>query len=443
MPWRLTPELVSHAGDPVGPGEMLIAEAVHLRDGVVVPCPAAPLLAGTVTRAGYSARLGTLTVLRAPAVEGTAWAMVAVDGRSAASCATRGAHETAFRTSATGLAVLPGPGGATAAAAESALDTVLDAAGDRAVLLASPRSFCAGVERAIDIVKRALKQRPNRDEPLYVRKQIVHNAHVIVELESMGVVFVEELDDVPAGATVVFSAHGVSPAVRRDAARRGLRVIDATCPLVMKVHTEAQRFGRRGDMILLIGHAGHEEVEGTIGEQPARTFLIQDAADAESIQLPTGLNVSYLTQTTLAKDETDRVLAVLKRRFPHLRGPRANDICYASTNRQLAVREVAAISDVLLVVGSANSSNSRRMVEVAERVGCRAHLVDDATHVRAEWLIGARTVGLSAGASAPDALVDDLVEVLGGLGRVTVSQVPGIVEDVHFTLPKEVRGDFA
>ena len=301
------------------------------------------------------------------------------------------------------------------------------------VLLAAPRSFCAGVERAIDIVEHALRQ---RGRPVYVRKQIVHNAHVVADLEVRGAVFVDELAEVPPGATVVFSAHGVSPAVRAEAARRDLAVIDATCPLVTKVHSEVRRFVARGDTVLLIGHAGHEEVDGTLGEAPGHTVLVEDVAQASSVAVPDPDRVSYLTQTTLAADETEEIIAVLRDRFPNLRGPASDDICYATTNRQRALSAVAEEADLVLVVGSANSSNSVRLVELARRAGTPAHLIDDAGDIRPEWLDGVRTVGLTAGASAPPRLVE---EVVAALGPVTVLQRRTATESIRFTLPPAVR----
>ncbi|MFE2757262.1 4-hydroxy-3-methylbut-2-enyl diphosphate reductase [Actinosynnema sp. NPDC059335] len=301
------------------------------------------------------------------------------------------------------------------------------------VLLASPRSFCAGVERAIEIVDRLLDQRGG---PVHVRKQIVHNTHVVAELEARGAVFVDELDAVPDGATVVFSAHGVSPAVREEAARRGLEVIDATCPLVTKVHAEARRYAGRGDTVVLIGHAGHEEVEGTLGEAPEQTVLVETVADVEALEVPDPTKVSYLTQTTLAMDETAEVLAALRAKFPALRGPSSADICYATTNRQDAVREIAQDSDLVLVVGSQNSSNSVRLVETARRMGAPAHLIDDVSDIQPEWLEGTRVVGVSAGASAPPRLVDEVIEALGAWD-VQVRETAR--ETIQFTLPTAVR----
>jgi 4-hydroxy-3-methylbut-2-en-1-yl diphosphate reductase len=306
----------------------------------------------------------------------------------------------------------------------------------RRILLAAPRSFCAGVDRAIEIVELALEQ---RGAPVYVRKQIVHNEHVVADLERRGAVFVDDLDEVPAGATTVFSAHGVSPAVREQAAERGLDVIDATCPLVSKVHAEARRFAAGGNTVLLIGHAGHEEIEGTSGEAPDATVLVQDLADAERVQAPDPERVTYLTQTTLAVDETEEIVATLRERFPALRGPSSDDICYATTNRQQAVREVARQSDVLLVVGSRTSSNSLRLVEVAEREHTPAYLVDDETDVDLEWIAGAETVGISAGASAPESLVRRLIDSITALGGATVEERTTASESLRFRLPVEVR----
>jgi 4-hydroxy-3-methylbut-2-en-1-yl diphosphate reductase len=306
----------------------------------------------------------------------------------------------------------------------------------RTVLLAGPRSFCAGVDRAIEIVERALEL---RGAPIYVRKQIVHNVHVVARLEQLGAIFVEELAEVPSGATVVFSAHGVSPEVRRQAVARELDVIDATCPLVAKVHAEARRFAARGDSIVLIGHAGHEEVEGTMGEAPEKITLVQSPEDAAHVELSDPEHVSYLTQTTLAVDETEEVVEALRKRYPTLAAPPADDICYATHNRQQALREVAHDSDLVLVVGSETSSNSKRLVEVAERAGTQAQLIDDAHDIRLAWLDGVRTIGLTAGASAPDELVSQVVEALRDLGDVQVDDRAITRETTRFNLPREVR----
>jgi len=308
---------------------------------------------------------------------------------------------------------------------------------ERTVLLAAPRSFCAGVERAIETVERELDQ--HDATPVYVRKQIVHNRHVVADLEQRGAVFVEELDEVPEGATVVFSAHGVAPQVRDEADRRGLRVIDATCPLVTKVHAEARRFAARGDTVILVGHAGHEEVEGTVGEAPDRTVLVADPAGVAGLQVEDPQRVSYLTQTTLAVDEVGAVVDALRERFPALKGPGSDDICYATTNRQEAVKAIARDADLMLVVGSANSSNSVRLVELARRLGTAAHLIDDASELRDEWLAGARVVGLTAGASAPPRLVQEVLDALRARGPVVVQERRIASEHLQFSLPSAVR----
>jgi 4-hydroxy-3-methylbut-2-enyl diphosphate reductase len=306
----------------------------------------------------------------------------------------------------------------------------------RTILLASPRSFCAGVERAIEVVEQLLER---RGRPIYVRKQIVHNTHVVAELERRGAVFVDELDAVPEGATVVFSAHGVSPAVRDEAGRRGLNVVDATCPLVTKVHAEARRYAARGDTVILIGHAGHEEVEGTMGEALDRTVLVETVEDVARLEVEDPSRVSYLTQTTLAVDETTAVLDALRNKFRGLRGPEAADICYATTNRQEALAEIAEESDLVLVVGSTNSSNSRRLVELAQKRGTPAHLIDDASGVDVHWLDGVRVIGLTAGASAPPRLVDGVIDWLREFGPVEVVEREITRETIHFTLPSTVR----
>jgi 4-hydroxy-3-methylbut-2-enyl diphosphate reductase len=274
---------------------------------------------------------------------------------------------------------------------------------------------------------------------VYVRKQIVHNEHVVADLERRGAVFVDELDEVPAGATVVFSAHGVSPAVRQDAVERGLEVIDAMCPLVGKVHAEARRFAAEGRTIFLIGHSGHEEVEGTMGEAPEAMTLVESLDDAEYVAAADPGRVAYLTQTTLAVDETATIVNALRRRYPQLRGPSSDDICYATTNRQQAVREVARRVDVLLVVGSQTSSNSLRLVEVSEREGTPAYLVDDESGVDLAWLADAGAVGISAGASAPEALVRRMTESIAALGGATVEEHTTTEESMRFRLPQEVR----
>jgi 4-hydroxy-3-methylbut-2-en-1-yl diphosphate reductase len=316
-----------------------------------------------------------------------------------------------------------------------ALEQWAAAAGPRRVLLASPRSFCAGVERAIEIVERAIEQ---RGAPIYVRKQIVHNLHVVGDLERRGAVFVEELDEVPAGSTVVFSAHGVSPQVKAAARERDLDVIDATCPLVNKVHAEARNFARAGKTIVLIGHEGHEEVEGTTGEAPHAIKLVEHVEDVAALEIENPDEIAYLTQTTLAVDDTTVVVDELRRRYPKLAGPQSDDICYATQNRQQALRAVALDADLVLVVGSENSSNSKRLVEVAERGGTVGRLIDDETDLDPAWLAGTGTVALTAGASAPEGLVQRVIDALAGLGPVTVEDRTVGQESIRFNLPKEV-----
>jgi 4-hydroxy-3-methylbut-2-enyl diphosphate reductase len=304
------------------------------------------------------------------------------------------------------------------------------------VLLAAPRGYCAGVERAVDAVERALAK---HGAPVYVRKQIVHNLHVVRDLESKGAVFVEEETEVPEGSAVVLSAHGVAPEVYANAGERELQVIDATCPLVTKVHLEARRFASEGRTIVLVGHAGHEEVVGTTGQAPSRTVLVQNTQEARTLQLPDPSNVSYLTQTTLSVDETNEIIAILRERFPSIEGPPRADICYATQNRQDAVKEIARRSDVVLVIGSGNSSNSNRLAEVARELGTPAHLVDDETEVDPAWLGGAEVVGLTSGASAPEWLVDRMVAWLAEQGFRDVETVTLAEESMRFSLPAGVR----
>jgi 4-hydroxy-3-methylbut-2-en-1-yl diphosphate reductase len=310
------------------------------------------------------------------------------------------------------------------------------ACGEHEVILASPRSFCAGVERAIETVERALEQ---YGAPIYVRRQIVHNLHVVRRLEAMGAIFVDELTDVPDGAVVVFAAHGVSPLVRRQGVdREDLTIIDATCPLVAKVHTEARRYAAQDYNILLIGHREHEEVEGTLGEAPEHITLVDNIDDVGTLTLDER-PVAYLTQTTLATDETAAIVAALRERYPEITGPATDDICYATQNRQDAVRSIARRCDLMLVVGSSNSSNTARLVEVAEREGCHAELLEDASQLELSWLSGARTIGVTAGASVPETLVGGVVNSLASLGPVHLSEERIVQETVHFALPTRVR----
>ena len=464
------------------PGDVIVATEVAGPDGTVVSCPSAPVLAGELRRAGLRVHEGRIATLASmfDAAERTAAAAagaIAVDMESAYLLAGAAGRPAAVVRAVSDMADRPllRPGVVTGGIAAlrslrlagPALAAWAAAAGSRQVLLAGPRSFCAGVERAIQIVERVLDapalsapasgrggqaasrgdDPPNPpgqpaarpESPVYVRKQIVHNTHVVSGLEQRGAVLVDELSEVPDGATVVFSAHGVSPAVRDEAGRRGLATIDATCPLVAKVHTEARRFAGDGYTVVLIGHAGHEEVEGTLGEAPGAMALVQDLADVAALEPADPDKVAYLMQTTLAADEAAEIVDALRQRFPGIRGPGSDDICYATTNRQLAVRAIAAESDVVLVAGSANSSNSRRLVETAERAGTPAYLIDNTGDIELGWLTGASTVGITAGASAPPQAVSQIVAALSGLGHVEVGERVLTTESIRFSLPKEVR----
>ena len=304
------------------------------------------------------------------------------------------------------------------------------------LLLAAPRGYCAGVDRAVQTVERALDL---YGPPVYVRKEIVHNKHVVEQLQERGAIFVDQESQVPKGETVVFSAHGVAPSVHANAGERSLRTIDATCPLVTKVHVEAKKFAAQGYTIVLIGHAGHEEVEGTMGEAPESIVLIETEADVDRLDVDDPDRVAYISQTTLSVDETTAIIARLRERFPNIVGPRTDDICYATTNRQAAVRQMARECDLVLVIGSRNSSNSNRLVEVARDHGADAHLIDNELQVSEEWLEGKRTVGITSGASAPEELVQRLVEFFQSRGTSDVSEFEVVQEDVRFMLPKEIR----
>ena len=468
-------------GSELAPGQLVVASelweaGVGKAPRLVRQLPSAPLLAHELRRDGHVVALGPL-VSTAPATRRPGAGDRGADDRGAgdrgagdhgagdhgdrARLAELGAlaldHDSAWAaTLAAGdrpLAVvraveeLSGPGAMAAvdtrrAAASLAqlrepIERWARACRARRVLLASPRSFCAGVERAIEIVERALQR---FGAPVYVRRQIVHNTHVVGRLAAMGAVFVEELDEVPDGATVVLAAHGVSPDVRSQAATRdGFTVIDATCPLVAKVHHEARRYAARGYDIVLVGHGDHEEVVGTYGEAPERMHVVATPDEVAALRLGQDAPVAYLTQTTLATDETAQVVGALRRRFPDVVGPSSDDICYATQNRQDAVRAIARECDLLLVVGSANSSNTARLVEVARREGCRAELVEDAGQLRLSWLDGAATVGVTAGASAPESLVTELVRALSALGPVDVDERRTTTETVRFALPPQVR----
>ncbi len=444
--------------DPaIRPGDVVVASQVVADGGGVAPveCPSAPLVAADLRRRGLRVHVGRV-VSTARISRGDER-----DRLRQRTGAIAADMESAWLAGAAGdrpfvvvRAVSDGPGseltnpvtavtGGTKALAAlrragPSIDRWAAALGGRTVWLAGPRSFCAGVERAIEIVERALGR---HGAPVYVRKQIVHNVHVVHDLEERGAVFVDEVDDVPEGSVVVFSAHGVSPDVRRRSAERGLRVIDATCPLVTKVHTEARRFAGAGYTIFLIGHDGHEEVEGTTGEAPGAIRLIDPERDglAALDEVGDGGKVAYLTQTTLAVDEVNHVVDEIGHRFPALAGPGSDDICYATQNRQDAVKALAEGCDLMLVIGSGNSSNSRRLVEVAERQGCMAKLIDDEGDLDLRWLADRRTVGLTAGASAPEVLVDRVIQALAGLGPVDVEERQVIEESVRFTLPVALR----
>ena len=308
------------------------------------------------------------------------------------------------------------------------------------VLLAAPRGYCAGVDRAVQTVERALDL---YGAPVYVRKEIVHNKHVVEELAKRGAIFVEEETEVPEGEMVVFSAHGVAPAVHDNSAARGLRTIDATCPLVTKVHVSARRFAADGYTIVMIGHEGHEEVEGTMGEAPQSIVLVQTAEEVETLEIPDPERVAFITQTTLSVDETAEIIAALRAKFPAIVSSKSDDICYATTNRQIAVKQLARECELVLVIGSTNSSNSNRLVEVAREHGAASHLIDNQAQVREEWLEGVETVGITSGASAPEELVEALVELFRERGAEDVSELRTVHEDVRFMLPKEIRDELA
>jgi len=308
------------------------------------------------------------------------------------------------------------------------------------LLLAAPRGYCAGVDRAVQTVERALEL---YGPPVYVRKEIVHNKHVVKQLSARGAIFVEEETEVPEGEVVVFSAHGVAPTVHENARIRELQTIDATCPLVTKVHVEARKFAQHGYTIILVGHEGHEEVEGTTGEAPDNIVLVQSAKEVDELELEDPDHVAFITQTTLSLDETSGIIARLKEKFPNIVGPKSDDICYATTNRQIAVKELANECDLVLVIGSANSSNSNRLVEVARECGAASYLIDNSLQVQEEWLEGVETLGITSGASAPEELVEQLVDFFRERGTEDISEVRTVDEDVRFMLPKEIRAALA
>lgn len=434
------------------PGDVVLASEIRDPDGRVLCCADPTLLASVLTEAGLNVHVGPLAS-SSKLVTADARAALAATGALAVDMESSWlAQAVGCRSLSVLRVVLDTPerelrnpvhtvGGLVRAlralrSVAGALGTWADLFGSREVVLAAPRASCAGVDRAVEVVERTLTE---RGAPVYVRKQIVHNAHVVARLESAGAVFVEELSEVPAGATAIFSAHGVSPAVRQEAVDRHLEVIDATCPLVAKVHSEARRFASAGFQIVLVGHEGHEEIEGTYGEAPGQTQVISSTDEVADLEIENPEAVAYLTQTTLAIDETADVVRALKARFPALAGPSSSDICYATQNRQDAVRSLAADCDLVLVVGSSNSSNSCRLVEVARRAGARAELVEDAAGVRPELVASAERIGVSAGASAPEMLVQGVVSALAALGEVQVSERRVAREEVHFKLPPEVR----
>ena len=434
--------------DGIVAGDLVVASEIRHGDRTV-PSHAAEMVAGELRRAGLRVHLGPVVtadrIVDSPARRAAlaATGAIAVDTESGLIAGTEGrgvvvraivdsSEQPLLRagTPVRGVRALT-----VLRRAAPVIDAWVAATGEREILLARPRSFCAGVERAIEIVERGLER---FGAPVYVRRQIVHNVHVVRDLERRGAVFVEELDEVPEGSVVVLAAHGVAPAVRAQAEQRRLRVVDATCPLVSKVHHEVRRYADRDSTVLLIGHPDHEEVIGTMGEAPGHVVVVADPAQAETVEVPDPQKVAYAMQTTLAVEEAEQVAAVLRERFPALTAPHTDDICYATSNRQAAVREVARDSDLVIVIGSQNSSNSNRLAEVAESEGARSVLVDDAGDVRLAWLAGVSRIGITAGASAPPALVDDLVRNLSGLGSVTVTERGTLLEDVRFALPKEV-----
>ena len=433
------------------PGDVVLASELRTAEKTL-PCPDPTILAGVLRRGGLRVHVGPI-VSSTGLVFGERRRELALAGALAVDMESAWLADDARAQPLTTLRVVLDtpryefhhPARAAIAArrafralrqASSLLEAWALALGQRDVVLAAPRASCAGVTRAVEIVERALEQ---RGAPVYVRKQIVHNEHVVDELERRGAVFVDDVDEVPAGATVIFSAHGVSPAVREHAAARQLDVIDATCPLVAKVHAEARRFAAGNFEIVLVGHEDHEEVEGTVGEAPGHTRVISTIEEARSIELSDSGRVAVLTQTTLAVDETADIVDALRARYPALAVPASEDICYATQNRQDAVRAIARDCELILVVGSPNSSNSRRLVEVAERTGCRAQLVGRADEIAPEELIGVKRIGVTAGASAPESLVAQVVSALAGLGSVSVSELTVATEDMHFNLPPQVR----
>jgi 4-hydroxy-3-methylbut-2-enyl diphosphate reductase len=431
-------------------GNLLVATELVTEGGArSAPLRGADLLARDLCRAGLPVSTGPLLLRAAPGADGPAWAPRSGGGRAQPALAADGpgwfppgdegplAVLRALTADAHGgekgndeVAQLLGRAG-------PSLERWRDAVGPHEVRLAAPRSFCAGVERAINIVERALER---FGPPVYVRRQIVHNAHVVASLERRGAVFVQELDEVPDGATAILAAHGVSPAVRDEALERGtLTLIDATCPLVAKVHLQARRYAGLGHQLVLIGHREHEEVVGTMAEVPGRIDLVERTEDIGDLALDQSAPITYLTQTTLATDETADIVDALRARYPHVEGPPASDICYATQNRQDAVRALAPDCDVLLVVGSTNSSNAARLREVARRLGCRAEQLEDAGELELAWLARSPVIGVTAGASTPELLVEELIDSLRTLGPLEVTEHSVTEERTRFPLPPQVR----
>jgi 4-hydroxy-3-methylbut-2-enyl diphosphate reductase len=439
--------------DGLAPGDLVVADRVLDERGIEVPSPlaSAPLLAASLRRRGLEVTVGPIASTASLVKGASARARLAATGAIAVDMETAALMGVPWQQPVTVVRAISDTcdrdllspaiirGGWRALKALRAAAPVLDewaaATGPKTILLAGPRSFCAGVERAIETVERVLAR---HGSPVYVRRQIVHNRHVVADLERRGAIFVHELDEVPDGATVVFSAHGVAPTVRAEADLRGLQVVDATCPLVAKVHREVVRFQSRGYQVVLIGHAGHDETEGTLGEGEGVT-LVEDRADIAALEVKDPDRLAYVTQTTLSPDDVAGLVGGLTDRFPAIVGPHAADVCYATQNRQDAVRAIAGSCDLLLVIGSANSSNTARLAEVGARAGCRAELLEDETELDLRWLRGASTIGVTAGASAPAALVNRVVEALATLGPLEIEERAVRHEQVNFPLPAEVR----
>ncbi len=439
--------------DRLQPGDLVVANEIRARNGdPVAHCPGAPVIAGMLARRGVRAHVGPVISSARPvtgdrraalAEQGalvadmeSAWLAPAAAGRPLV--VLRAVIDTPSRelSNPFALAGALAPAWRALRSGASVLAEWAPAISTRELVRAAPRASCAGVERAIEVVERVLQR---YGPPVYMRRQIVHNRHVVDELEQRGAVCVEELDEVPEGSTVVFSAHGVSPQVREDAARRRLTVVDATCPLVSKVHAEARRFADAGYTIVLIGHEGHDEVQGTTGEVPGKVIVLSGAEEVEQLEVPDPNRLAYLTQTTLAVDETGGIVERLRTRFPAIVGPRSDDICYATQNRQDAVKALARQCDLILVVGSRNSSNSNRLVEVAEAHGCHARLLDDERQLDPSWIAGVRRIGVTAGASTPERIVKRVERALSVFGAIEARTQAVVDETVRFSLPPEVR----